>query len=57
MERVRRDVKETLSCHRRWAEWRAPWEVTPARLSHMTARFQQTTRPGIELVQTFCSSA
>jgi hypothetical protein len=47
----RRDVEEKRSCHRWGAARQALWEATTALLSQMMARFQQTTRPGIELVQ------
>jgi transposase len=57
MERVWRHVKDKLSCHRWWADWPALWEATTALLPHVTARFHQMTRPGIAVVQNFCSSA
>jgi transposase len=57
MERVWRHVKDKLSCPRWWADWQALWEATTALLTHLTARFHQMTRPGIEVVQNFCSSA
>jgi hypothetical protein len=56
-ERVWRTVKEQLSCHRWWADWPALWEAPTTLFSQMTARFHHTTRPGIERVQNFCSSA
>jgi transposase len=56
MERVWRYVKEKLSCHRWWADWQALWEATTALLARLTARFHHTTRPGIEVVQNFCTS-
>jgi DDE superfamily endonuclease len=56
MGRVWRHVKGKLSCHRRWADWRALWRATAALLGHLTARFHQTHGPSIEVVQDFCSS-
>jgi DDE superfamily endonuclease len=57
MERVWRHVQDQRSCPRWWADWPALWEATTALLTHVTARVHQTTRPGIEVVQHFCSSA
>jgi transposase len=57
MERVWRYVKEKLSCHRWWADGQALWDATTTLLTHLTAHFHHTTRPGIDVVQNFCSSA
>jgi hypothetical protein len=51
MECIWRHVKDKLSCHRRWADGQALWEVTPALLTQLTARFHKTIRRGIEVVQ------
>jgi hypothetical protein len=56
MERVWRYVKDKLSCHRWWADWPALWEATATLLTHIRARFHQTTRPCIDLVHNFCAS-
>jgi hypothetical protein len=57
MERVWRDVKEQLNCHRWWAAGQARWEATTALFAHLTARFHQTTRPGMDGIHNFCASA
>jgi hypothetical protein len=56
-ERVWRHVKDKRGCHRWWADWQALWEATAALLTHLTARFHQPARPGVKVVQNFCSSA
>jgi DDE superfamily endonuclease len=55
MERVWRHVKEKLSRHRWWPDWRAPWEATAALLAHLQAPFLRGEGPAIELVQNFCA--
>lgn len=56
MERVWRHVKDQLSCHRWWADWRALWEATATLLAHLTARFHRRKGPGIAVVQNFGAS-
>jgi hypothetical protein len=56
MERVWRHLKEKLSCHRWWADWRALWEATDTLLVHLNARFHRRKGPAIEVVQNFCTT-
>jgi transposase len=57
IERVRRHLKDKLSCHRWWADLPALEEATATLLSRIVARFHQSDPGGLALVQNFCPSA